>query len=401
MWIVLAGLATVPALVLRFGDFHVAPLLQSALFGVGILGAAFLLSWAAEAAQKDISQALALAFLALIAVLPEYSVDLYFAWSAAYKPDHVAYATANMTGGNRLLIGIGWSLVVLLFWYKTRQRVLRLERGHRVEIFFLTLATLYSFSIPFKGYIALWDGAVLVGIFALYLWAASKAEHHAEEAVGPALAVAGLPVLWRRLVTLFLFVFSAAVILASAEPFAEGLLSTGKTFGVSEFLLVQWVAPLASEAPEVVVVILFVLKGQATAGMGALISSKVNQWTLLVGTLPLVYSLSLGSLTGLPLDARQQEEIFLTSAQSLFAVAIIIDRTISVRGAVALFVLFSAQLALPFPGVRYAFGGLYLLLTAGVLALDKGSRRAALDLVSYPRELFGRSPGRGVEGETK
>ena len=44
------------------------------------MGAAFILSWAAEAAQLDISAGLAIAVLALIAVLPEYAVDFVFAW---------------------------------------------------------------------------------------------------------------------------------------------------------------------------------------------------------------------------------------------------------------------------------------------------------------------------------
>ena len=45
------------------------------IFGVEILGAAFLLSWGAEVAQMDISRGLALAILARIAILPEYAVD--------------------------------------------------------------------------------------------------------------------------------------------------------------------------------------------------------------------------------------------------------------------------------------------------------------------------------------
>ena len=53
--------------------------------------------------------------LALIAVLPEYAVDFVFTWKAGKDPDEYApLALANMTGGNRLLIGVGWSLVVLL-----------------------------------------------------------------------------------------------------------------------------------------------------------------------------------------------------------------------------------------------------------------------------------------------
>ena len=45
------------------------------MFGLAVVGAAFLLAWAAEVLQLDVSQGLALAVLALIAVLPEYAVD--------------------------------------------------------------------------------------------------------------------------------------------------------------------------------------------------------------------------------------------------------------------------------------------------------------------------------------
>ena len=47
--------------------------------------------------------------------------------------------------------------------------------------------------------------------------------------------------------------------LAAAEPFAEGLVQTGETLGIDEFLLVQWLAPLASEAPEFLVAALLTL----------------------------------------------------------------------------------------------------------------------------------------------
>jgi cation:H+ antiporter len=53
--------------------------------------------------------------------------------------------------------------------------------------------------------------------------------------------------------------------------------------------LIQWVAPLASESPEFLIAILFALRGRGSVGIGALISSKVNQWTLLIGTPPLAF----------------------------------------------------------------------------------------------------------------
>src|SRR3989338_4722301 len=96
------------------------PLWGTLLPGLAIFGSAALLSWAAELAQLEISQSLALAFLALVAVLPEYAVDMYLAWQAAHDPSYIAFAAANMTGANRLLIGMGWSAVLFASWVASR-----------------------------------------------------------------------------------------------------------------------------------------------------------------------------------------------------------------------------------------------------------------------------------------
>ena len=142
-------------------------------------------------------------------------------------------------------------------------------------------------------------------------------------------------------------VFSAVSIFCSAEPFTESLIHIGEDFGVSEFLLIQWLAPLASESPEVLIACLLAWRGRAAAGMGVLISSKVNQWTLLIGTLPIAFVLSSGDFgftNGLPLDHRQREEIFITAAQSAFAIAVFINLKMGRSEAIALFVLFATQL---------------------------------------------------------
>jgi len=50
--------------------------LQIVLSGVAVLGAAFLLTWAAETAEVDVPRSFA---LAVIAVAPEYAVDALYA----------------------------------------------------------------------------------------------------------------------------------------------------------------------------------------------------------------------------------------------------------------------------------------------------------------------------------
>src|SRR5207237_202423 len=162
--------------------------------------------------------------------------------------------------------GGGCAAVVAVYWYTQRGSLLTLARHHALELSFLLVATLYSFTIPLKGSLALYDAVVLIGLVAAYLW------------------------------------------LAARNP---------------------------SEELEVL---------RAGAGMGALISSKVNQWTLLIGGLPLAYALSRGGVHALPLDARQVEELLLTAAQSLFAVAVIASLSISIREALTLLVLFLVQL---------------------------------------------------------
>lgn len=369
---------------IHFAGFHLPPHFQALSSGVAIFGAAFLLSWAAELSQKDIPQALAIALLALIAVLPEYAVDMYFAWTAGKDPKYTAFATANMTGANRLLIGVGWAAVVFTYWLKAGKKAVRLEPGHKIEIFYLGMATLYSFIIPIKGQLDLVDATVMITIFLFYMRAASKAEHVEPQLEGPTEMIESWGTGPRRLFTALFFVVSGFTIFIAAEPFAEGLLATGRTFGVEEFILVQWLAPLASESPEFIVAILFALKSQPGTSMGALLSSKVNQWTLLIGMIPIAYAISAGSANGMHMDARQIEEMFLTAAQSIFAVAVLANLSFSLLEAVMIFVLFATQLLFPDPQFRFYYSFLYVVLAVGLVVLKKDTRDGLCRLFSCP-----------------
>jgi cation:H+ antiporter len=357
------------------------------LAGLAILGSAFILSWATELAERDIPQSLALLVLALVSVLPEYAVDLHFAIKAAEDPQYAHYAVANMTGANRLLIGLGWVAVVLVACRRNRTRSLRIEPHHRIEIRFLLFATLYSFVVPLDGYINLFDAAILLGLFLWYAFSAAHGGSEEVELVGPAALVdREFGDFGRRLWALVLFLFAGYAIFISAEPFADGLVQVGRSRAIDEFILVQWVAPLASESPEFVIAILFATRMRGGMGLGALISSKVNQWTLLVGALPIAYCMASLSLRGLPLDARQTEELYLTSAQSLLATLLICSLEITRTEAILLAALFGVQLVFPSPDVRIAFSVLYLAIFLGLLIHSPIRRRDFINMLrTVPR----------------
>jgi cation:H+ antiporter len=320
---------TVPwVLVWGTGSAHgLGELAVVSLSGLGILGASFLLAWGAETAEKDVPRAFAIAVLAVLAVAPEYAVDALYAWTAgaaAGTPRGVEagnLAIANMTGANRILIGLGWSGIALFSIYRNRSEddaaieerdglladVVHLDRDITLEITFLLAATVYAFFVPLAGGIDVIDTVVLVGLYALYI---------------------------------------------AVHDFAHGLESLGQAMGIPSFFMIQWIAPLASESPELIVVAYLVNKARSTAGFNALVSSKLNQWTLLIGTLAVVYSIALGSVGTLSFDAKQAAEIWITAGQSFFAIAVLVNFTISGREAVVLLGLFASQVLLEFAIIR-------------------------------------------------
>jgi len=395
--IVALGLLSAPTIFLRIVGVELPPAFEVALFGSAILAAAFLLTWASEVAETEMSQTLALAFLAIIAVLPEYAVDIYFAWTAHTNPENAHFAIANMTGGNRLLVGFAWPMIFLIFWLKTRKRVLSVDPTQNgLSVIILGVATLYSFSIPLRGNLSLIDTGVALVIFGSYLWLMSRMPaREVDVFVGPAAAIKALPAVPRRLVVAAIFIFSAGVIFSAAEPFANGLVDLGGNLGIDQFILVQWLAPLASESPEFLLAGLLAARGRPGAGMTILLSSKVSQWTLLIGSVPAAFSISGATLSPMNFDTRQAEEVFLTAAQSLFAVAIFVSLSISVWEAGLLAVLFATQLFFFNTTVRIGYGFAYLLLALLVFFRDRPTMpvlwRTAREAIS-PSQSGSRDP---------
>ena len=108
MWIAAPAGIGLPTYIVRFSGAEIDPILAALIYGVGIVGGAFLLSWGAEVAQLDVSASLAIAVLALIAILPEYAIEAVLAWKAgaSFDPafpelvtEQMELVAANVTGG--------------------------------------------------------------------------------------------------------------------------------------------------------------------------------------------------------------------------------------------------------------------------------------------------------------
>jgi cation:H+ antiporter len=365
-----------PAVVLRIAGPHLDPVAALLIYGAAVVSASFLLAWAAEAAQIDVSGGLAIAVLALVAVLPEYAVDLYYAYVSGHNPDYTQYAAANMTGSNRLLMGLGWPVVVLVGVLvarkagATKSTGLVLEPANRVELGFLLIAGVVAFLIPATGQIHLALGVALLAWFAFYLYKVSHGDVEEPDLIGTAAALGELPDRSRRIAVVGMLLVSGAVILLCAKPFADNLVGAGTELGIDRFLLVQWLAPLASEAPEFIIATIFAARGKGTAAIATLISSKVNQWTLLIGSLPIAHLVGGGGFS-LALDSRQIEEVLLTATQTLMGLALILALRFSRASAWALLALFVVQFPLASTQGRLVLCCVYAVVAIAGLIINR------------------------------
>jgi cation:H+ antiporter len=366
----LTALCTAPGLVVRLGGGAAPPPLRLVAYAAAVIGAAFMLAWACEAAQVDIAHGLVLAIVAFVAILPEYVVEAHFAFIG-----HAEYVTANLTGAIRLLLGfcVGMPAVLALLpdrWRPHAPGRLELAPAHRLELAVLGLGAMWAVRIVLRGQLSLLDGVVLIALYVFYVRRVATIGADAPPPIGVAARLSELPRRERRWWTSALMVYSALVILLTAVPFGDSVLATGRLVGISPYLMLQWLVPVATEMPEIVVAFVLLMHGRGGQSVAVLLAGAVSQYTLALGTLPIAYAVGRG--TGpLPLAPREQAEMFLTIGLALYAVAALVRLRVSRADATIMLALFSTQLLLPTVFARLALAIVYCTLAVDVLLADR------------------------------
>jgi cation:H+ antiporter len=361
---------TVPGVLLRLSGMHLPPMFGLLAFGGAVVAAAFMLAWAAEAAEVDVPPGIAVAGVALVAVLPEYVIEIYFAFTA-----QVEYVSASLTGATRLLLTCAVGMpaiasVVLARRGGRRLDFVDLKPQRRVDLAIITAASLYAPVIVLRGHLAWTDAVILIGLYVLYMRRLATGSPEPPHLVGVAAELGKLPKRLRKRWVVGIMVYAALTILITAEPFAHSVLSAGTMMGISPYLLVQWLVPLATESPELVIAFVLITHNRAAQGVAVLLSSAVSQWTLALGTLPVVYAAGAGE-GPLPLLGREQVEILLTMGQALLAVAVLVTLRLRRSDSVMMLALFVCQLAMPFVALRAALTLVYLVLAVDIFASER------------------------------
>jgi len=364
---------TLPGVLARVGGVHLPPILAMLAFGGAVAAAAFMLAAAAEVAEIDVPAGIAVAGVAFVAVLPEYVIELYFAYSG-----HVEYVAASLTGSTRLLLSFAVGMPAVASLVLAARRLppvgtVALSPRRRLDLAVIATASLYAPVIVIRGHLAWPDSLVLIGLYGLYLRRTGTGPPEPPHLVGIAAKLGALPTGERRRWVAGLMLYAAATVLVTAEPFANATLLTGQSVGVSPYMLVQWLVPLATEMPELVIALVLILHARAGQAVAVLLSSAVSQWTLALGSLPLAYVAGAGQ-GPLPLLGRERIELLLTTGQGLLAVAVLVTLRQETRDAVLMLALFAVQAAIPSVAIRAALTVGYIVLAVDIAA----SRRSAI-----------------------
>jgi cation:H+ antiporter len=315
----------------------------------GILFAAMSIAWAAESAQFFIAQGFALAILAWMQTLPEFAVEAVLA-----KNHQIPFLFAALTGALRLLTGLGWPMIYFAAATVHRRRAgkplgrIVLEGEHSVQVVGLLAPLIYIGVILWKGSVNLFDAVVLTAIYAAYLALLGKMPPQEEEGIEDLERIPRAIVLSpraRRIVLISgLFAIGGVLIYYSTDPFLGSLFAISNRLGVPSFIFIQWVAPFVSEFPEGLSTFYWARTvHRAPMALMNMVSSNINQWTLLVAMLPVVLSISARSVTALPLDHQQTLEVLMTVAQQLVGMLFLVNMELAWWEAGTLFVLWFVQ----------------------------------------------------------
>jgi cation:H+ antiporter len=363
-----------------------------------MLLSAFLVAWGAEAAQFLISQGLALAILAWLQTLPEFAVEAVIAWDAGGDPERAHLAIANLTGAIRLLLGLGWPMIYFVSATASRRRgprggvtqlpPIKLEPEHAIEVMGLVPPLLYFALVLWRQRLGWIDAAVLVALYVAYLWVLMRNPPREVEAIADAPLVSrwahGQPG-WRQKAAIGgLFGVGGALLYVTAHPFLNSMLALAAVVGISQFFLVQWVAPFLSEFPEFVSTFSWARRvTRAPMALMNIVSSNINQWTILAAMIPIVYGFSHlhhhGVWADFPLDIAQRNELALTLLQTMLGVLLLANMEFDWMDATALFVLWAVQFTLPQLRIQVmvAYGVWALVLVIGFVVKGQPLRAPA------------------------
>ncbi|MBQ8810246.1 MAG: calcium/sodium antiporter [Bacteroidales bacterium] len=154
------------------------------------------------------------------------------------------------------------------------------------------------------------DGAILLAIFAWYLYTSFKSDTADEDGEGIKEYKTGISVL--------LIVAGLGALIAGGKLFVNSATELAKMFGVSDKFIAITVMAAGTSMPELATCAVAALKGRGQLALGNVLGSNISNILLILGGSALINPLSFGGMTYVDLGVVLAGAIFILASAYLF-----------------------------------------------------------------------------------
>jgi cation:H+ antiporter len=154
------------------------------------------------------------------------------------------------------------------------------------------------------------DGAILLAIFAWYLWTSFKSDTVDEGGEGIKEYKTGISVL--------LIFAGLGALIAGGKLFVNSATELAKMFGVSDKFIAITVMAAGTSMPELATCVVAALKGRGQLALGNVLGSNISNILLILGGSALISPLSFGGMTYVDLGVVLVGAIFILASAYMF-----------------------------------------------------------------------------------
>jgi cation:H+ antiporter len=154
------------------------------------------------------------------------------------------------------------------------------------------------------------DGAILLAIFAWYLWTSFKSDTADEGGEGIKEYKTGISVL--------LIFAGLGALIAGGKLFVNSATELAKMFGVSDKFIAITVMAAGTSMPELATCVVAALKGRGQLALGNVLGSNISNILLILGGSALISPLSFGGMTYVDLGVVLVGAIFILASAYMF-----------------------------------------------------------------------------------
>lgn len=155
------------------------------------------------------------------------------------------------------------------------------------------------------------DGALLLGVFAWYLWSSFKSDSADDDEDSQIKEYSGL-------MSVILILGGLAGLVIGGKLFVNSATELAKMFGVSDKFIAITVMAAGTSMPELATCVVAALKGRGQLALGNVLGSNISNILLILGGASLINPLSFSGMTTVDLGAVLACAIFILASAYMF-----------------------------------------------------------------------------------